>query len=273
MTVGFAAAFLGGVAALFSPCSAMLLPSFFALAFGARVATLLGRVALFHLGLLLTLVPLGLGAGTAGALLATHRQTIALVGGVLLVVIGVLTMLGVSIPVPGLAARGGTSPAAVVALGAVYGLAGACTGPLLGAVLTVAALQGSPLYGAILLTLFAAGMTVPLAVLALLWDWARVGERLRPREVRVGPVRTSVWGIVAGGLFVVLGALFLLTDATGALGGLLGAADQAGLEQTLGRWSARVPDLVVLLLVAVVVGALAWWGTTRRDRAPDGVDD
>ena len=51
----FAVAFLGGLAALFSPCAAMLLPSFFAFAF-TRTGTLVGRIALFFVGLLATLV-------------------------------------------------------------------------------------------------------------------------------------------------------------------------------------------------------------------------
>ena len=61
MAVGFAGAFLGGLAALLSPCAAMLLPSFFAYAFGSSRTKLLGRTGLFYVGLLITLVPLGLG--------------------------------------------------------------------------------------------------------------------------------------------------------------------------------------------------------------------
>lgn len=268
MTLGWAAAFLGGVAAIFSPCSAMLLPSFFAIAFGTRRATLLGRVGLFMLGMLLTLVPLGMAAGTLGSILITHRHTIAVVGGVLLIVIGVLTMAGVSIPMPGLRSRGGTSGLAILALGAVYGLAGACTGPLLGAVLTFVAVSASWLYGAMMLSLFAAGMVVPLALLALFWDAGRMAERLQPREITVGPLRTTVWGLVAGVLFVVMGVVFFASDATGALGGIFDATQQLQLESTLWRWAESIPDVAVLLGLAVIVGLLAWWAVTRRDPEP-----
>ncbi|NLE98585.1 MAG: cytochrome c biogenesis protein CcdA [Propionibacterium sp.] len=269
MTIGYAAAFLGGLASLLSPCAAMLLPSFFALAFGARKRTLLGRVGLFYLGLLLTLVPLGVAAGTLGAMLATHRTQIAIVGGVLLIVVGALTMLGVSIPVPGLTSKGGTSPVAVIALGAVYGLAGACTGPLLGAVLTVAAFSGSPIYGAMLLALFGAGMALPLALLALFWDATKLQQRLRPRELRLGPIRTSLWGVVAGALFVALGVLFLITDATGALGGILDARGQLRVESAIWSWTERIPDAAALVALAVVVGGLTLWAVTRKDRVRD----
>ena len=261
--VGYAGAFLGGVAAVLSPCAALLLPAFFAYAFsGAR---LLGRTALFYLGTLLTLVPLGLGAGALGSLVTVHRSTLALVGGVLLIVFGVVTALGIRLPIPGVAQRGDPrSAAGAVLLGATYGLAGACTGPLLGAVLTVAAVGGSPVYGGLLLAVFAAGMVLPLLLLATLWERFRLGERLRHREVKLGPLTTSVTGLVSGGLFIVVGVLFLTTDATAALGGLLGGAQQYQLESWLRAVGDRIPDIAVVLVIAATVGLVLWRRLSRR---------
>jgi len=48
--IGYLAAFLGGVLTLLSPCSALLLPAFFAYAFASR-SRLLGRTAVFYAGL------------------------------------------------------------------------------------------------------------------------------------------------------------------------------------------------------------------------------
>lgn len=265
MGVGFAGAFLGGLAALLSPCAAMLLPSFFAFAFGSSRARLLGRTGLFYVGLLLTLVPLGLAAGALGALLATHRSTLALVGGVVLIILGLLQVLGINPNIPGFRSGGGTGPLAVVALGAVYGLAGACTGPLLGAVLTMAAVGGSPLYGALLLAMFGAGMVVPLVVLAWVWDSASLSQRLRPRPLTIGPITTSVWGLVSGLLFIVLGVLFLTTDATSSLGGIFDARQQLALETQLGSFARAIPDIAALLVVAAVVGLIFW--QVKRPRA------
>lgn len=62
------------------------------------------------------------------------------------------------------------SLASVFALGAVYGLAGFCAGPVLGGIPTVAAIGGDPWYGSTLLAAYALGMALPLFVLALLWD-------------------------------------------------------------------------------------------------------
>lgn len=269
MGVGFAGAFLGGLAALLSPCAAMLLPSFFAYAFGSSRTRLVGRTGLFYVGLLITLVPLGLAAGSLGALLATHRGTLALVGGVVLILLGLLQLFGININLPGFRSGGGTGPLAVIALGAVYGLAGACTGPLLGAVLTMAAVGGSPLYGALLLAMFGAGMVVPLIVLAWVWDSASLGEKLRPRPLQIGPITTSVWGVVSGLLFIVLGILFLTTDATSALGGIFDARQQLALETTLGNFAKAVPDIGVILVVAAVAGLLVWQVKKPRSRVTD----
>jgi cytochrome c biogenesis protein CcdA len=62
LDVGYLAAFLGGLLALISPCSALLLPSFFAYAFGGPTR-MLARTGVFYLGLVIVLVPLGAGSG------------------------------------------------------------------------------------------------------------------------------------------------------------------------------------------------------------------
>jgi cytochrome c biogenesis protein CcdA len=65
--VSYPAAFLGGVLSLLSPCSALLLPAFFAYAFQSR-GKLLAKTAVFYLGLATTLVPLGMGISAVSRL-------------------------------------------------------------------------------------------------------------------------------------------------------------------------------------------------------------
>ena len=54
--VAYLAAFLGGVLSLLSPCSALLLPAFFAYAFQSR-RRLSEKTVVFYVGLATTLVP------------------------------------------------------------------------------------------------------------------------------------------------------------------------------------------------------------------------
>ncbi|WP_226913223.1 cytochrome c biogenesis CcdA family protein [Gephyromycinifex aptenodytis] len=258
--IGYAAAFLGGVATLLSPCAAMLLPAFFAYAFTSRT-TLIGRTGLFYLGLLTTLVPLGALAGSLGALLVEHRPRVVLVVGVLVIIFGVLQ--AGAIPLPGLTRRqsrgaDSASPVSIYLLGTAYGIAGVCSGPILGSVLAVAALGGDVLYGGILLAVYAAGMLLPLLLLALAWDRFDLGSArwLRPRPVRLAlpgaHVETTVGNLVSGGLFVLVGLVLVFTEGTAALSGVLGVQAQQSLEVATRQWAARIPDLAVILGLAVL---------------------
>lgn len=143
--VGVLVAFAAGILALLSPCSALLLPSFFAYAFTSRRA-LVARTAVFYLGLVVTLVPLGTGASAASLLFYGHRPFLIAVTGWTIIGLGVLQLLGRGFAAPGaqrlqaaVSARSGGGWLSTLFLGAAYGLAGFCSGPVLGAILTVAA--------------------------------------------------------------------------------------------------------------------------------------
>lgn len=131
------------------------------------------------------------------------------------------------------------------------------------------------------MAIYALGMTVPLFVLALLWDRFDLGRRqwLRGRELALGPVRTHTTSLVSGLLFVAIGVLFLLTDGTANLGGVLGVDDQFELQVAFGDWANRVSDagvllaLVLILLVGVAVRILRRRRTTSREAVTGGADD
>ena len=274
--VGLLAAFAAGLLALLSPCSALLLPSFFAYAF-ASTRALVARTLLFYLGLLLTLVPLGTGAGAASSLFYGHRALLIGVAGWAIIGFGLAQILGRGFAIPyaatlqgALARRGGTGWLSTLALGAVYGLAGFCSGPVLGAILTVAATRPTPWQGGFLLAVYALGMAAPLFALAALWDRFDLGRRrwLRGRMLTLGPVRVHTTSLVSGVLLVAIGVLFLRYDGTAGVVGLFGLGDTTDLEfdaqQAVARWTEHVPGWAVPLAVLVVALAVAG----RRLRAP-----
>ncbi len=265
MDIGFLGAFLGGVLTLLSPCSAMLLPAFFSYAFSGP-KELLARTGVFYLGLATSLVPLGVLAGTLGAFVNEHRFTFVNVAAVVVIALGATMLLNIPLPFLGRSrSAGGTSTAAVYALGTVCGLAGVCAGPLLGAVLTVAAVSGQALTGGIIVLVFAAGMALPLLVLALLWGRFPFVKRLvKPREVAIGRWTNTWTGIVGGALTIAVGVLLLVTAGTTELTGILGASDQAALEGAVLQGAGQVPDLLVVGVVLAL--ALTGWFIVRASR-------
>ncbi|MCW2287355.1 cytochrome c biogenesis transmembrane protein [Leucobacter luti] len=268
MSLSLLGAFLGGVLTLLSPCSVMLLPAFFAYAFSSPGA-LLARTGVFFLGLATALVPLGLLAGTLGAWVNQNRFTLVTVASALVILLGAAMLLGIRLP--GVIQQRGAesaSIASVFALGTVYGLAGVCAGPMLGAALAFAAFGGNALLGGLILLVFAAGMTVPLLLLALLWErLPAVRKLVRPRELVIGRWRNTWTNIVGGIITVGIGVLLLVTQGTTSLGGVLGATDQARLEAGVMQFANGVPDWAVAALFVALAGTWLTVFFARRGRA------
>ena len=278
--VTFVASFLGGLLSLLSPCSALLLPAFFAYAFQSR-SELVGKTAVFYLGLCVTLVPLGMGISAVSALVYGHRSALITVSGLVIIAFGVLQILGGGFAFGSIERlRGrikGNSLVATFFLGAVYGFAGFCSGPILGAVLTVAASSGSVLRGATLLATYAAGMAAPLFLMALLWDRLDLGHRrwLRGRELTLGRFRFHTTNLVSGLMFVAIGVLFIVFEGTSALEGLYASGGATDLAFAVERWvsgvSERFPVSVTLAVLAVMLaGLLVYRLTRRRKKSPAG---
>lgn len=275
--VSLLASFFGGVLSLLSPCSALVLPAFFAYAFGEDVVR---KTGIFYLGLAATLVPLGMGSSAVSTLFYGQRSALIAISGALLIAFGVLQLLGGVTIGPLSRLRGrirGDSGGAIFALGAVYGFAGFCSGPILGAVLTVAAASGAALRGAVLMAVYAAGMAVPLFLLALFWE--RLGSRrwLRGREVALGKLRLHTTNLISGAMFVLLGVLFMAYEGTSALSGLyesIGLTDLAfAAEQWANNVARGIPGVAILAALAAVLAVLLLRGQRRGSKDASGAGD
>jgi cytochrome c biogenesis protein CcdA len=272
--VSFAAAFAGGILSLLSPCSALLLPAFFAYAFSSRTQ-LVGHTLLFLAGLCTVFVPLGLGMTLVGALVLDHRQTTVLVAGLLLVALGALQFVGADVHLlphrftAGLRAPRGM-PAAYGS-GLIYGLAGFCAGPLLGGVLTVAASSGNPMLGAALLVTYALGTAGPLFLLAWLWDRYDLGHArwLRGRGVRVGPLHLHTTNILGGVLLILLGSSFVALQGGSVLSAVYDDLGLGDLGFSLQVWISDHVNAASNALILLVVGIVASvsWAFAHKSRA------
>lgn len=274
--VNLIAALAAGTLSLLSPCSALLLPSFFAYAFASRTA-LMARTGMFYLGLLVTLVPLGSGAAAVSTLFYGHRGSLITGAGWTIMALGLAQILGFGFSVPGVGRLrawsqrrqgSGGGYGSTLVLGAIYGLAGFCSGPVLGAILTVAATQPNPTLGGLLLAVYALGMALPLFFLAALWDRFSLGRRawLRGRSLNLGRLHLHTTSLISGGLFILIGYLFLKFDGTAGVSAWFGLGDTSDFEFSAQNAVARtvrdVPLWLSPLIIAVIAGVVA----ARRTR-------
>lgn len=280
MEIGLLAAFLGGVLALLSPCGALLLPGFFASTVTTR-AGLVPHAAVFYAGLVLTLVPLGVGAGALGALFVGHRAVLITVTSLVLIVLGAMHALGAGFDLgrvlPGIAraqqasSRGAGLPRTFL-LGAVGGVAGFCAGPILGAVLTLAAGQGSVVLAAVLLAVYGAGMVVPLMALAAVWGrlGARARTTMRGREFRVLGRTLHTTTVLTGLVIIAVGILFWTTNGLVTMPSLVPTSVLARWQENTAVLSSTGVQIAIILGLAALGLALWWRGDRRRRRTAVG---
>lgn len=281
MTLGveLPVAFAGGTLALLSPCSALLIPAFFAYAFPSRGQLVL-RTGIFFAGLAAVLIPVGLGVGALGSLILERRAEVTLIAGFLLVAIGLYQLAIGGFEVPGAAGLmgrvSGDSIVAIFTLGAVYGIAGFCAGPILGGVLAIAATSGGAVSGGALLFVYALGMAVPLFVLALLWErlglWAR--SHVSAGEWRIGRWSRPRVTVISSVMFIVLGVAFIVFQGSNALTGVyesFGASDISTELETAVSGAIRAQGGLVsaLAIVLIAVAAALMLRRRRRQARPD----
>ncbi|WP_298628325.1 cytochrome c biogenesis protein CcdA [uncultured Thermus sp.] len=206
MSVSLAAAFFAGVLSFLSPCVLPLVPTYLVYLGGERGRPLFNAL-FFVLGFGGVFFLLGLPFTLLGGLLFEHRQTLARVGGVVLILFG-LYMLGlrprwgVSLRYEGETAR----PLGALLLGATLALGWTpCIGPILGAILTLTAVGG----GVGLLLAYILGLAVPFLLVALF------AERIKGWLRKAG--RLSHYVELFAGVVLLLVGLLLLTGTYSAL--------------------------------------------------------
>lgn len=228
MSLGISGIFLAGLLTFLSPCVLPLVPLYLSFLAGVSLSQLReegsgvrrpwGVALAFSLGLGTVFVALGMAATAVGGVLAEHRSGLLQFGGLALFLLGIkqLGLIrvpwldGEARPLLGRVRRGGSLVGGFL-FGAAFALGWTpCIGPVLGAVLTYTASSTSePAMGALYLGTYAAGLSVPMllvaaaAPLALRW-MERAKRHLRKFEVATG--------VLLAGLGVLL-----FTDSLGVL--------------------------------------------------------
>ena len=203
MSLSLTAAFLAGVLSFLSPCVLPLVPTYLFYLGGERGRPLFNAL-FFILGFGAVFFLLGLPFTLLGGLLFEHRQTLARVGGVVLVLFG-LYMLGLR-PRWGVSLRyeGETSrPLGAFLLGATLALGWTpCIGPTLSAVLTLSLDEGTALRGAVLSVIYSLGLGLPFIALAAGFGWATKSVSWVKKHIRA-------FNLAGGAMLVILGVLMV----------------------------------------------------------------
>jgi len=221
-SISYSAALAAGLLSFFSPCILPLIPAYFTFITGMSLDELTGvqsrRIRLrvigatlsYVLGFSLVFVLMGASASFIGKAVFTYRDTIRIVGGILIILLGIhmtglirfrpleferrlevrskpLHFLGTFFV--GMAFGAGWSP---------------CIGPLLGSILIVAGNQETVAEGIGLLSVYAAGLAIPFLLLSIFVNSI------------LSFIKKASWSIkyiniIAGGLLLILG-LLLVTD-------------------------------------------------------------
>jgi cytochrome c-type biogenesis protein len=240
------AAFLSGVLSFLSPCSLPILPAYFAYAFQSSKKNIVMMTVTFFLGLATTMTLVGASVTAIGSLLVRNISSLSLVGGVIIIFMGLLSILG----------KGPTgfqfedSPAKTLGGSFIYGATfaigwTACIGPILGAILTLLATQGTGiLQGAFLSFIYALGLGLPLIFVSTLFSRLGNGSRFW-KFIRGKGVTMTVFGKTVSfhttGLF---SGLLLIGMGTLLMTGTLNRLTQIGLESSLSAFVINLDEQI-----------------------------
>ncbi len=279
------ASFLGGVVALFAPCCiSVMLPAYFATSFRRRRA-LVSMTFVFATGVAAVILPIAFGASGLSRLVSGHHTVVFMTGALMMLALGVATLAGwkLALPMVGVRARGGRSPAAVFALGAFSGVASACCAPVLAGVVALSGAANSFLVALAVGLAYVFGMVLPLFVIALVWDrrdWSS-SRLLRGRMLHLFGREVHSTAAVSGLLLMAMGGLTFVLALTGP--SMPTSGWQVTLTARLQHYAhnvtsalSPVPGFAVGIVLAAGLGGLVWLALSQQptdDEAPKHPDD
>ena len=229
--------FIAGALSFISPCTLPILPAYFAFTFQSDRKRIALMTWSFFLGLALIFSLLGASSSALGSVLQGNIEYLTRVGGALLLVFGVMSLLGYGFTGPSFQTSRSATVGGSFLFGATFGLGlTPCVGPILGGLLTIAAGQ-SVARGTSMLFVYALGLGLPLMLVSTL-----IGDR--PRD-------SLIWRVLRGkGWHVTVFGQTLHLHSTSILSGLLFLA--LGFVMIQGRnIQSLLPDSVVGWLTEV----------------------
>jgi cytochrome c-type biogenesis protein len=236
--IGVLTAVAAGAISFLSPCVLPLVPGYVSYiagqsrtAAGPAPRTAGAWLSLcFVLGFSTVFVALGASATGLSRLLRAYSQEASVIGGVLVVLFGLVTMGVLRLPwlqrdvrYHGRIATGGPAGAYLLGLAFAFGWT-PCIGPILGAILTISAVSTTALNGIALLALYSLGLGIPFVLAALFTGtlasgFGRMRRAGRVLQVGAGAVMVLMGLAMASGQMTRLAFWLLETfPAFGSIG-------------------------------------------------------
>ncbi|MFZ9857078.1 MAG: cytochrome c biogenesis CcdA family protein [Roseiflexaceae bacterium] len=242
--------FLAGLFSFLSPCTLPILPAYFAFTFQAKKEHVTLMSIAFFLGLATTIVLLGASATALSKFLFSYLSLLTTVGGIIIIVFGVLSFLGIGFGGMQLMDRPVGGFFGSYLYGATFALGwSACVGPILGALLTMLATQGVAVaQGALLAFVYALGLGSPLIIVSTFFSRLGNGSRFwqfikgRAFEVTIGgkEIMLHTTSMMSGTLLILMGILL----ASGNLSAISEWTQQTSLAQLTLSLEIWLSDLI-----------------------------
>ncbi|MBT3864432.1 hypothetical protein HOE67_01325 [Candidatus Peregrinibacteria bacterium] len=173
--------FAAGILSIFAPCIFPLIPSYFAYISGIEVTNfknhrnkILIHSILFVLGFSIVFIIMGAAIGSLGKVLISHRRTIEIIGGIIIIlfalqIAGAFSILNVNKHFQLPKSLKQATPLKSLLTGIIFAFGWSpCYGPILGSILTLTLAESSFSKGILYFSVYALGMGVTFIVLALL---------------------------------------------------------------------------------------------------------
>lgn len=211
------AAFFAGMVALFAPCCvSYLLPAYLGSVFKERKRVLFMTI-IYSLGIFIVMLPAVLGSKLISIWIFRYHNQLYFLGGVFMVVVGVLSLLGIKLPMPKIqrSGRQGTDVLSIFTLGIFSGLTSACCAPVLVGVLTLSVLSPSLWQSLFIGFVYVLGMVIPLYISSYFLDSKKVlGATLLRKNLYTLTLLNKKYHILTSNLisftiFTIMGFLIL----------------------------------------------------------------
>jgi cytochrome c-type biogenesis protein len=225
--VSFPAAFLAGFLSFLSPCVLPLIPAYFTFITGFSLEELnenrnseirkkvVFSTVSFVCGFSLVFILMGASASYLGGLIYNYRETIRIIGGILIILMGVHLTGIIRIPGLDVEKRIHMDKKPLHFLGTfIIGMAfGAgwspCIGPLLGSILIIAGSQETVRQGIVLLAIYSAGLALPFIILSVFIHLILMVIKKASRFLQYINAAAGILLIIAG-LILVTNKLYVL---------------------------------------------------------------